>query len=230
VRIFENACRERKLPCPPELLEGFLEKHYRRPGKAFRRCHPRDVLTHALNLIRFEKLPYRLTAEVLDAAFESCFLQDAEDAAPSESKLLRTSSKPCAEYWAERMQGLTMFGRLAFLASCRDRSTGQYRHTEALCEFEAAEISSTLAALHGKAFHEWLAGDLEQQRGDLAGYLSTAEGRAAFLSFDRRELTDILAPGDAQAQERRLFNNDLTTVLLALSQHHQPEAQVERIA
>ena len=235
VRIFENVCRDRKLPYSPELLDQFLERRYRQSGKPFRRCHPRDVLTHALNLIHFEKLPYELTEEVLDQAFESCFLQDAEDAAPAESKLVRTSSKPCAEYWAERTQGFTMFGRLALFASCLDRATGQYRDTEALCEFDAAEISSIVSTLHSKTFLDWLRMDLDEQSRDLSSYLSTPEGRAAFLSFDRRELTDILAPRDAQPHERTLFNNDLTIVLLALAQHHQPEAvaptqMVERIA
>uniref|UniRef100_Q01XC8 ATPase with chaperone activity-like protein n=1 Tax=Solibacter usitatus (strain Ellin6076) TaxID=234267 RepID=Q01XC8_SOLUE len=235
VRIFENACRERKLPCAPELLQGFLEKRYHQPGKAFRRCHPRDLLTHALNLIHFENLPYELTAEVLDQAFESCFLQGADDDAPAESKILRASSKPCADYWAGRTQAFTLFGRLAFLASCREHSTGHYRDQEALREFDAAEISSTLAALHIRVFVEWLSLNLDQQSRDLARYLSTPEGRAAFLSFDRRELTGILAPPDTKPQERRMFNNDLTTVLLALSQpHHQAEAvapsQIERIA
>ena len=36
-------------------------------------------LDHAIDLIHFEKLPYALTEEVLDHAFESCFVQDAED-------------------------------------------------------------------------------------------------------------------------------------------------------
>jgi hypothetical protein len=36
------------------------------------------VLTHAINLIRFERLEPMLTEEVLDRAFESCFLQDQE--------------------------------------------------------------------------------------------------------------------------------------------------------
>ena len=65
---------------------------------------------------------------------------------------------------------------------------------------------------------------LEQQSRDLAAYLSTPEGRAAFLSFDRRELSDILTPAEAKPEERQLFNNDLTTVLLALSQRQQTEA------
>jgi hypothetical protein len=44
----------------------------------FRRCHPRDVLTHALNLIHFEKLPLVLDEAILTRAFESCFVQEDE--------------------------------------------------------------------------------------------------------------------------------------------------------
>jgi hypothetical protein len=40
-----------------------------------RRCHPRDVISHALDLIHFQKLPRRLTAEVLEHAFRSCFVE-----------------------------------------------------------------------------------------------------------------------------------------------------------
>jgi hypothetical protein len=48
-------------------------------GKVFRRCHPRDVLTHALNLIHFEKLPLELNDAILARAFESCFVQEQEE-------------------------------------------------------------------------------------------------------------------------------------------------------
>jgi hypothetical protein len=44
-----------------------------------RRCHPRDILSHAIDLIHFEKLPYMLNEEVLDRAFESCFVEDSEE-------------------------------------------------------------------------------------------------------------------------------------------------------
>jgi hypothetical protein len=77
-RIFRNFCAARELSCPAGLLERFIEKHYGRTGRPFRRCQPRDVLTHAINLIRFEGLPVELTDELLDRAFESCFLQEAE--------------------------------------------------------------------------------------------------------------------------------------------------------
>src|SRR5579872_121086 len=77
-KIFVNYCASRELPCRPELVEGFIAKHYKPTHKAFRRCHPRDVLSHAIDLIHFEKLPFVLTEDVLDRAFESCFVQDAE--------------------------------------------------------------------------------------------------------------------------------------------------------
>ena len=79
VRIFENFCAERRVPCRRALITHFIEKHYRRTGKPFRRCHPRDVLTHAFNLIDFEKLEPVLTDEIIDRAFESCFLDEHEE-------------------------------------------------------------------------------------------------------------------------------------------------------
>ena len=78
-QIFERFCAERKITCPPGLVARFIERYYRTTGKPFRRCHPRDVLSHALNLIHFEKLPYELNDALLNRAFESCFVQEDED-------------------------------------------------------------------------------------------------------------------------------------------------------
>src|SRR5205823_634284 len=72
VRIFENFCAANGLPYRSQVIDAFIERCYRRTNRVFRRCHPRDVLTHALNLIHFEKLPMELTAEILDRAFRSC--------------------------------------------------------------------------------------------------------------------------------------------------------------
>src|SRR5581483_5359300 len=78
IRIFESFCTTRKIPFTRELISRFIDRHYRRTGKAFRRCHPRDVLSHALNLIHFEKLPFELNDEILGRAFESCFVQEQD--------------------------------------------------------------------------------------------------------------------------------------------------------
>lgn len=77
-RIFEAFCGSRELPFERPLLQTFIEKRYRATKKPFRRCHPRDVLSHAIDLIHFEGLPYKLTEDLLDRAFESCFVQDTE--------------------------------------------------------------------------------------------------------------------------------------------------------
>ena len=77
--IFTGFCRAKELPCPPEMVSGFIDKHYRSTGRPFRRCHPRDVLSHAIDLIHFEKRPFKLTEELVDRAFESTFLQDSDE-------------------------------------------------------------------------------------------------------------------------------------------------------
>ena len=76
--IFRRFCASRELQCEEELISKFIEKRYRQTGKPFRRCHPRDVLSHAIHLIQFEKLPHVLTEDVLDRAFESCFLEETD--------------------------------------------------------------------------------------------------------------------------------------------------------
>jgi hypothetical protein len=73
--IFGRFCRSRELACPEGLLKRFVDRHYRSTGKRMRRCHPRDVLSHALDLIHFHKLPRVLNDEVLDYAFRSCFIE-----------------------------------------------------------------------------------------------------------------------------------------------------------
>jgi hypothetical protein len=77
--IFRQFCRSRELAFTEPQLERFVDKHYRRAGKVFRRCHPRDVLSRAVELIHFEKLARALTDDLLDRAFESCFLQETDE-------------------------------------------------------------------------------------------------------------------------------------------------------
>jgi hypothetical protein len=79
-QIFERFCAEKQVPCPAGLPQRFIAQYYHGTGKTFRRCHPRDVLSHALNLIHFEKLPFELNDALLARAFESCFVQEEESA------------------------------------------------------------------------------------------------------------------------------------------------------
>src|SRR5579884_1932772 len=77
-RIFDSFCASRELPSEPGLTDRFVQKFYRATNKAFRRCHPRDVLSHAIDLIHFEKLPFKLTDELIERAFDSCFVKEDE--------------------------------------------------------------------------------------------------------------------------------------------------------
>jgi hypothetical protein len=76
--IFRSFCHSKNLYSKPYLAEHFVEKYYAQTGRAFRRCHPRDVISHAIDLIRFKNLPYELTEDVLDRAFKSCFVSGQE--------------------------------------------------------------------------------------------------------------------------------------------------------
>ena len=76
--IFERFAAAKRLECTPEITEAFIQKHYIHGGQPFRRCHPRDVLMHAIDIINFESLPRVLTEDVLDRAFISCFVEDVD--------------------------------------------------------------------------------------------------------------------------------------------------------
>jgi energy-coupling factor transporter ATP-binding protein EcfA2 len=71
--IFSAFASRQGLNVSRELLDRFIDKHYARTGKQFRRCHARDVISQAIDYIQFKRLPYELTEELLDSAFASCF-------------------------------------------------------------------------------------------------------------------------------------------------------------
>jgi hypothetical protein len=77
--IFRHFCESKSLKHVDGLIARFIDKHYRKARRPFRRCHPRDVLSHAIDLIHFEKLPFELTDDLVDRAFESCFLEETGD-------------------------------------------------------------------------------------------------------------------------------------------------------
>ena len=76
--IFERFAESRALGSPPGVVDAFIEKHYVTGGQQFRRCHPRDVLMHAIDIINFESLPKTLNEDILDRAFNSCFVESLD--------------------------------------------------------------------------------------------------------------------------------------------------------
>ena len=72
--IFNDYCRQMDIECPEGLLTEIIQEHYKKTGRRFRRCHPRDVINIATDLLKFEKLPYALDRAVIDQAFELKFI------------------------------------------------------------------------------------------------------------------------------------------------------------
>jgi hypothetical protein len=74
--IFVGFCTSKALTCSDQMIENFMEKHYSRTRRQFRRCHARDVISHAIDLMEFEERPHELTEDILDHAFASCFAEE----------------------------------------------------------------------------------------------------------------------------------------------------------
>ena len=252
IRIFEAFCTARKLPFTRDLISRFIDRHYRHTGKVFRRCHPRDVLSHALNLMHFERLPFALTDEILDRAFDSCFVQESqEDAqatpapvsatagqapAPSESPIMPVMTQSCSDYWGDQVAQIpTAFGTLSFLAAFRNRITGSYHDLDSARQYGEAETARVLQKLHTRGFTDWLLLNLDQQKRDVARFLAN-EGGVARLSGDFRELVTQFTPPGAKLEDMQRFSQYLAAILDALlppkaePKEATPVASVERIA
>ncbi len=248
IRIFEAFCTARKLPFTRDLIQRFIEKRYRRTGKAFRRCHPRDVLSHALNLIHFEKLPFALTDELLDRAFESCFVQDSQEEAvpapaatgassipaPQPEPIMPVVTQSCGDYWGDQMAQIpTAFGTLAFVAGFRNRITGAYHDLDSARQYGEAETGRVLQKLHVRAFADWQALNFEQQKRDAARYISN-ESSPSRLNGDFRELVAQFTPPGTHPEEAQRFSQYLAAILDALLPKTELKAElaasVERIA
>jgi len=214
VRIFEKFCAGKGVPVGRDLIDRFIDGHYK-TGKPFRRCHPRDVLSHAFNLIRFEKLQTVLTDDLLNRAFSSCFLEDNPEAPVEESEIITPSEKigatmSCAEYWSTEMEHVpTVFGCLALAGSLRERGIAGFQGGLAAQRYEEAENARVLLRLHGRVFREWIALGIDHQRRDLKQYLSTAGAQA---EFGRPEWVEALAPPDVKQEELQFFTQRLATI------------------
>jgi hypothetical protein len=241
IRIFEKFSASRGVPSPRDLIIRFIDKHYRRTGKLFRRCHPRDVLLHAFNLIHFEKLPLRLTDEILDRAFESCFLDEHEEGNPVDAPIEVAAPVPaptaqapvtpvlplsCAGYWSDQVERIqTAFGSLVFAASFRDLGIANYKGGEAARQYEEAENARALMRLHSRLFRKWLAMSLDQQGRDLRRYLASNH-EVAPPEFEKPGWAEALTPPDAKPEEMALFVQDLNTMYGVVSRQSMPEAHM----
>lgn len=231
-RIFENLCAARRIPCSRGVVQSFIERRYKSTGQPMRRCHPRDILNHALHLISFEKLPFELTPELLDRAFDTCFLQENQDGPVEESPMLPVAAAlSCSSYWGDKLAEIqTAFGTLAYIAGFRDVTTGGYLDEESARQFGAADTSRVLERLHEQAFREWLDLNPAQKSRDMLRYLAGTNRTEAVARFEQSDWVALLMPADGKPEDSALFKHDFAVLVENLKPKAAPGSQYEREA
>jgi predicted ATPase with chaperone activity len=71
--LFKLYCAKFGCEYRKDVVNFLLEKHYRQPGRAKRRCHARDLLMQVRNYCRYHGHELELRPEYLDSAVETYF-------------------------------------------------------------------------------------------------------------------------------------------------------------
>lgn len=134
----------------------------------------------------------------------------------------RARLEPAGDVWRRTLARLpTLFGRVFYLASLRDQSSGAYEHPALAQMLGEEEAGETLRRSHARVFQDWLCLNLEQQKADLQEYLAEVPNPAATLAdWIESGAYRNWAPADAQDVERRLFVGDLETLLALLRREY----------
>lgn len=107
------------------------------------------------------------------------------------------------------------FGRLAYLASLRDLSSGRYEHAGLAAVYPAEAIQQALGQCHEELFQRLLEMPLELQELDLRECLAgMGPGLAATaLHWQQMEVYRVLIPEQAPEYLRDLFCSNLRALL-----------------
>jgi len=72
-KLFEMFGRRLGVAYRREAVDYLIKHHYRQAGRAFRFCHPRDLLLQVLNYCKFHGRPPEMNPEYFDRAVENYF-------------------------------------------------------------------------------------------------------------------------------------------------------------
>lgn len=109
----------------------------------------------------------------------------------------------------------TAFGKLVYLASLLNSNSGCYQHFGLAQLYGADEADRVLKASHEEVFADWLNFGLEQQKGDLEGYLESVadDNRTILEAWSSLSPYRSLPPAAAGDAERHLYFTDLEVIL-----------------
>jgi len=79
VQIFQNYCAASGVRFDPEVVGSMLDSYFRPRRIPLRGCQPRDLIEQALAIAEYTGQPRELTADLLQRACDSYFLEDRSD-------------------------------------------------------------------------------------------------------------------------------------------------------
>jgi hypothetical protein len=109
----------------------------------------------------------------------------------------------------------SLYGRLTYLASLRDLSSGRYEHAGLAALYPDEGIQGALQLCHEQIFERILENPLEQQELDLRNCFGSMEGDLATTveHWRRMEAYRMLLPEEAAGYLRDLFCSNLRALL-----------------
>ena len=107
------------------------------------------------------------------------------------------------------------FGRLTYIASLRDLSTGRYEHAGLAALYPEEAIQQALKQCHEEVFRRILETPLSIQENDLRKCLEGMEGslRATVSHWRQMEAYRVLIPEDSPDYLKELFCSNLRALL-----------------
>jgi len=115
-----------------------------------------------------------------------------------------------------------VFGRLTYIASLRDLSSGHYEHCGLDAVYPQDAVQEALAYCHQEIFSRVLEMPLSVQEQDLSEFLEGMPGAlpATIVHWRQLEAYRILPPEDAPDYLRELFFSNLRALLEILESQH----------
>jgi len=112
------------------------------------------------------------------------------------------------------------FGRLSYLASLRDLSSGRYEHAGLMALYPLEAVQQALEQCHEEIFERVLECPLSEQEQDLRAYLElTQDGlRVAVRNWRKFEAYRTLCPAQSPDYLKELFCSNLRVLLEILGE------------